>query len=72
MTVMGSSIAIGRPEGDIWAGAGDSGLLRASGGSCPMRVGQLSESDAVDALRNPFYSFEASQSVASQGATNLI
>ena len=26
------------------------------GGSYPMRVGQLSESDAVDALRLPFYS----------------
>ena len=36
----------GRPQGDAWAG--NSGHLRSAGGSYPMRVGQLSESDAVD------------------------
>ena len=45
-----------RPEGDAWAGAGNSGLLRSSGGSYPMRLGQLSESDAGDALVSCDYS----------------
>ena len=35
---------ITRPEGDAWAGAGDSELLGSSGGGFAMRVGGLSES----------------------------
>ena len=53
---MGSSLGKQAAEGDAWAGAGNSGLLPSSGGSYPVRVGQLSESYAVDALGLPFYS----------------
>ena len=37
----GRSGQIGRPEGDAWAGAGDSELLGSSRGGFAMRVGEL-------------------------------
>ena len=53
---MGRPGYIDCPEGDAWAGQAILNFYARKGGSYPMRVGQLSESDAVDALRLPFYS----------------
>ena len=53
---MGRPGYIDCPEGNAWAGQAILNFYARQGGSYPMRVGQLSESHAVDALRLSFYS----------------